>query len=652
MSIDHYLAAQKSGMHEVRARRAAGEDPYLPVLADLFPEYTRASQVPLGIVQIPLDRVAGTVTSARTTAFSRSFLPILEPTTEFAAKWEMLYDGIVEEGMRQPVTALEYYNEYYVVEGNKRVSISRLLETPFIEADVTRVLPLPEDSVRYRVYQEFLSFFEDTRTSYLIFTQEGGYDRLRAFAGRKAGERWPSEALIDLQSLYYRFEQAYEAQRSRDLALPTADALLIYLGIFDYRESVGKTPAIIAQELPRILPEFRVAASGKPAVVLEQAAEDKPNLLQQMFRPSPSKVRCAFLYAASPERSGWTYWHELARESLPSAFDGQVETIARTDVSPEECAAVIEQCLQEGYNLIFACSPVLLEGCIRASALHPSANILNSSLLASYHNVRSYYLRIFEAKFVLGMIAGAMADNNLIGYIADYPIYGTPVSINAFALGAQLVNPRAQISLDWSTLPGHDPEAALKRQGVSIISNRDISAPILESRAFGLYEDVGGQIRNLAMPIWNWSKLYENIIRSVMTGGFAGEGASNPDRAMSYYMGMSSGAIDLVCSERLPEGVRRLADLLHHELREGRLNPFQGPIFDQQGVCRVPQGQTLALEDLLGMDYLALNVIGSIPKTESLSPAAQQLVTLQGLRERRPSTLPTEHADEDLAAGR
>ena len=48
---------------------------------------------------------------------------------------------------------------------------------------------------------------------------------------------------------------------------------------------------------------------------------------------------------------------------------------------------------------------------------------------------RTYYGRIYEAKFITGAIAGAMAQNNRIGYIASYPIFGVPASINAFALG-------------------------------------------------------------------------------------------------------------------------------------------------------------------------------------------------------------------------
>lgn len=204
------------------------------------------------------------------------------------------------------------------------------------------------------------------------------------------------------------------------------------------------------------------------------------------------------------------------------------------------------------------------------------AKILNCSVLASYHNVRSYYLRVYEAKFILGAIAASLSETDEIGYIADYPIYGTPASINAFALGAQLVNPRAKIVLEWSTLPGHSPETALAARGVHIISSRDISAPHLESRAFGLYHEQDGVISNLAMPVWGWGKLYEGIVRSILTGAWNDEGEHNADRAMNYYMGMSTDAIDLICSQRLPVRTRRLVDLLHERIRAGAFLPFVG----------------------------------------------------------------------------
>ena len=636
MSLDNYIDAYREGLREVRKLKAEGKDPGLPVLAELEPEYTRLSQVPLGIVQIAVSQIAGTATKGRTTAFSRGFYPLLEPGTEFSNKWAILYDGMLEDGLRQPVTALEYYGQYYIVEGNKRVSVTRLLGSPFIEADVTRILPEPEDTPRYRLYREYVQFYEDTRIGFLLFSREGSYARLCELAGHEPGQKWEAETVFDLQSCYFRFEQAYTEHFKDNPPVPAGDALLVDLEIFGFSDSIDKTPAEHAKDIARIESEFRVAASGKPAVLLSHASEEKPGLLQSVLHPRPSLLRCAFLYNSTPERSGWTYWHELGREAIAKAFGTRVETTFCSDVSAEEAAGVMEEWIADGIDVIFAASPVFLEACIRESALHPETKILNCSLLASYHNVRSYYLRIYEAKFILGMIAGAMAEDDRIGYIADYPIYGVPASINAFALGAQTSNPRARVFLEWSTLRDHNPEEALAAQGITLISNRDIRAPLLENRSFGLYRVEGETLRNLAMPVWNWSRLYESVIRSILNGAFTGEGEVNADRAMNYYMGMSTDAIDLLLSEKLPAGVRRLSELLHAGIRHGDFHPFVGPIVDQSGTVRLAKDEVLSRQAIIGMDYLVQNVQGAFPAASELNDAAQRLVKLQGVKAAKP----------------
>lgn len=631
MSLDEYMQAQKKALREVHALQARGEEATPTVLADLAPALNRLTQVSLGIMSIPMDQIAGTATRGRTTAFSRSFLPLLDPDSEFASKWSLLYDDVLKNGLRYPVTAYEYYNQFYIIEGNKRVSVSRMLDAVHIEANVTRVLPEPEDSARYRAYQEFLRFFADTKINCIYFSQEDGFARLYALTGRTPGEKWPCDAIEDLQSCYFRFSQAYAEQAAGKLPLPAGDAFLIYLDVFGYAKSIDKTPSAIKQEIAKIWSEFVVAASNKPAALLSQPSEKQQTRFSSMLRRVPNPLRCAFVYNHSPLDGAWTYNHELGREALENTFGPRVETTYREHVSPNDAARVIDELAREGYHVIFTASPVLLDACIQQSVVHPETKILNCSLLASYHNVRSYYLRIYEAKFILGAIAGAMSDNNLIGYIADYPIYGVPASINAFALGAQMTNPRAKVCLKWSSLPDTNPEEELAAEGVHIISNRDISAPHMESRAFGLYHEKSGHIHNLAMPVWNWEKLYQGIVRSILSGAWTDDAQLNADRALSYYMGMSTDAIDLLCSQRLPPRVRRLADLLHERIHAEAFLPFVGPILDQAGETRVEADVALTPQEIIHMDYLAQNVIGRIPGIDELTDVAKSLVALQGL---------------------
>ena len=357
MSMKHYLAARKEGLKQQHAAQARGQDPYLPVLSELVPTLNKLTQVPLGLVQIALDQIEGTATKGRTTAFSRGFMPLLEPDSEFASKWSVLYDGIVEDGLRQPIVALEYYNRFYIVEGNKRVSVMRRLDAVSIEADVTRVLPEPEDSERYRVYQEFLSFYADTKINFITFTREGSYEKLYKLMGKTPGKKWSPEDLFDFQSCFYRFQQAYSAKAEGSAPMPACDALLIYLEVFGYEDSVEKTPAEFGQEIERIWSEFVVAAANKPAALLSQPTEAKPGFLQSVWHKPPQTVRCAFLYNRSPQDSGWSYWHELGRKALEDTFGSRVETVCRECVAQEDAQEVIERFIEDGYDVIFAASP-------------------------------------------------------------------------------------------------------------------------------------------------------------------------------------------------------------------------------------------------------------------------------------------------------
>ena len=102
---------RREGLRIYTAAIQAHEDPYLPVLEEKVPELSSLSRIPLGIISVPLSRVLGSVSMGRSRAFTKGFLPILEGGSEFAAKWDRLYDSVESEGVNQPITALEYISE-------------------------------------------------------------------------------------------------------------------------------------------------------------------------------------------------------------------------------------------------------------------------------------------------------------------------------------------------------------------------------------------------------------------------------------------------------------------------------------------------------------------------------------------------------------
>ena len=126
--LQDYVKAMKMGEKEYRACVSRGEYPYLPVLDEIVSHVEIESQVSLGLVQIPLKQVVGTYSAGRTTAFARNFMPILDEMSEFGSKWADLYDALESEGLRDPIKAFEFNNKFYVMEGNKRVSVSKYMD--------------------------------------------------------------------------------------------------------------------------------------------------------------------------------------------------------------------------------------------------------------------------------------------------------------------------------------------------------------------------------------------------------------------------------------------------------------------------------------------------------------------------------------------
>ena len=129
-----YRQARKRGEQGRRRAISQSEHPYLTDLDSLVAQLPLGQRENVGLRDIPLEMVVGTVTKGRQSAFSCNFMPLLPFSTEFARKWSNLYDIQVTEGYRDPVIVTEFMHRFYVQEGNKRVSVLKFLEAPTVSA--------------------------------------------------------------------------------------------------------------------------------------------------------------------------------------------------------------------------------------------------------------------------------------------------------------------------------------------------------------------------------------------------------------------------------------------------------------------------------------------------------------------------------------
>ena len=627
--MDFYSRARREGLRVYQAAIQANADPYLPVLEDLEPNLSQLSRLSLGILTIPLDRVVGSVSQGRSYAFANGFLPILESGSEFASKWERLCESVEAEGVNQPITALEYLGYYYVIEGNKRTSVMKFLNAADIEADVTRVYPPKSDDPRVVSYYEYCDFTKETGLYGILFTRPGSYRKLLSLPGVRAGEKWTDDEIASLRKLFHYFSEQYRIQMKDKHVQLCGDAFLIYLTAFGYQEVRDDDLEKTGERIKLMAREFELR-DGRVNLVMERepakAATAVP-LISALFRPS--KVKAAFLFNRSIEDSAWNYWHNLGRLEAEEKLGGKLETVTRIVPSRADFAGEISDLIADGYTAIFATSPVMLNSAIEPALSHPDVKFLCCSLLSNYTNIRTYYIRFYEAKFLLGLAAGILSENGKIGYIADFPIYGTPAAANAFALGARMVNPHAKIYLNWFSASWFNADRPVEDPEIRVVCNRDITAPNRDARDYGLYLRNGEEIINMATLIPRWGPFYRMMIERLLNGTF--NQSESKDNVTNYWWGLGSHILDVAFSSRFDPYAARIINHFREELRTGAFSPFEGELRDQSGALRCAADRRLTPAEILCMDYLADNIVGTLPQLDELIESARPLVRLQGI---------------------
>lgn len=631
---EEYALALRAGQKEYKTLLAEGRDPYPQVLDTLLEGRIGDSIEELGVIEIPVEQIAGTKAAGRISAFSAGFLPLLEPGSEFAVKWIHLCDAHLNEGIREPILCYEYMGKFYVQEGNKRVSVLKHMGATRIPGTVRRILPVNDGSPQVKAYYEFLNFYRVCGIYTVQFHNAEDYAKLLSLLGKDAGEVWSERERRTFTAYYQYFRDAFASLETLKLPMLPEEALLLWLQVYPFRELGNMTAQDLKKSLSALQDDLRTFTRTEAALVSTEP-ENKASLFSRIT--APSHVHVAFVHPLDVMCSTWIKAHDEGRQHLENALGEQVivHSYFHAD-TPDLADLLLEQAVADGADVVFATTPQLRRSVLRAAVKYPRVRFFNCSMDTHYSSVPSYYGRIYEAKFITGALAGAMSPSDLIGYIASSPTFGVPASINAFALGAQMTNPRAKILLRWSCQKGAHQQDFL-REGIRVISNRDAPTGNPAYLNFGNYGTYylgdSGQWEAVGSPVWLWGQFYENIITSMLSGAWDKE--ETPGKAINYWWGMASGVIDVKLSDQLPTGLQTLAGLLRSGIKSGELDPFCRHIMDQQGSVRNNGNQGFSPDELLYMDWLCDNVIGHIPEFDQVEPFAQPMLRELGIHRDR-----------------
>ncbi len=330
------------------------------------------------------------------------------------------------------------------------------------------------------------------------------------------------------------------------------------------------------------------------------------------------ELKVGFIYLSSAQDGGWTYSHDLGRQSIekiPGVTTTFVESISQ--VESVYIDAVLHHMAQNKYDLIFATGYGYLDAVLKIAPQFPNIVFMHcSGHLLTGGNIGTYFGRMYEARYLAGLVAGEMTRSNIIGYVAAYPVQEVIRGINAFARGVLESNPAAKVYVRW-TKDWHSPikEKQITNELIDlkadvITQHQDSPAAQIIAEKRGVYSigynhDMSsfapkGQ---LTAPVWNWAKVYSYVVQRVAAGKWKSE---------NILWGLKEGLVDIApLGTMVPEKLRQKVLRRKKEIVVNKFSVFTGPLWDQEGNIRIPKGRQATDEELRAMNWFLKGVVGT-----------------------------------------
>jgi basic membrane protein A and related proteins len=340
-------------------------------------------------------------------------------------------------------------------------------------------------------------------------------------------------------------------------------------------------------------------------------------LLLLVFSGSASakEMKVGFVYVSPVGDAGWSFAHDQGRQAVEK-LDGVTASFVEAVPEGPDAERVIQNMARKGYDVIFATSFGYMDPMLKVAKQFPKSVFMHCSGFKTDTNMGNYFGRMYQARFLSGMVAGAMTTSNTIGYVAAFPIPEVIRGINAFTLGAQSVNADATVRVVWTKTwydPATEKEAAksLLDVGADVIAqHQDSPGPQEAAQEKGVYS-IGynsdmtafAPKAHLTAPIWNWGPYYQSVVKSVQDGTW---------KSGSAWPGMETGIVDLApFGEMVPQEIRQMVNAKKAEIASGDTDVFIGPIKDQEGKVRIADGVRADDGSLLGMTWFVEGVVGT-----------------------------------------
>ena len=320
---------------------------------------------------------------------------------------------------------------------------------------------------------------------------------------------------------------------------------------------------------------------------------------------SKDDMKVGVLYISDPsEGSGYSYTHDLGIQGMQENLGLNSDQIERKIVDDSDTAATekaIKECIDDGCKMIFTTSWGYMETTAEMAEQYPDVYFSHGTgYLSNGKNFNNYFGRIYQARYLSGIVAGMNTKSNKIGYVAAQDSSNSEVTggIDTFAIGVESVNPDAKIYVAV-TNSWYDPdkEKAASEQlldmGCDVMAQHcDTPYPQTLAQDRGVYgigynSDMSKETPNscLTSVIWNWSAYYTSAVKSVMNRTWDGS---------NYYGGMAEGLVGITnLASFAADGTQEKVNEATAAILSGENNVFDGVLETNTGDTIGSEGSTL-----------------------------------------------------------
>ena len=329
--------------------------------------------------------------------------------------------------------------------------------------------------------------------------------------------------------------------------------------------------------------------------------------------------KAGFVYVGPVADFGWSHQHDLGRQAAQKAIGDKLKTTFVESVKEgPDSERVIRELATGGNGIIFTTSFGFMNPTIKVAKQFPAVKFEHCTGYKRAVNCATYNIRFYEGRYIQGVIAGKMSKSGVVGYIGSVPIPEVVMGMNAFIQGMHTVNPQGKIKLVWINGwydPGKESDAAkaLIDQGADIIAQHtDSAAPlqVAEQRGVHGFGQASDMIKfapkaQLTSSVDHWDEYYTQRIQAAMDGSWT---------TQDIWGGLKMGMLHMAPWTNMPDDVAQAAQAAEDGIKSGSIVIFKGPINDQSGKIKVADGAQLTDDDILGMNWLAEGIEGTLPQ--------------------------------------